>query len=135
MQIDFDEKNKKINIRDDLKSQYLLIKVTLFILLGNALIILATAVNSGFGLFDFIWILLGIMAIYVLYILFVKKTANSELFVSEINCLNIVQKRNSTHFSLELKNGKERNLAVFSNDEDEKRLIQLCNKAGIKKKK
>lgn len=133
MQIDFNEQTKKLTIKDDLKTQYLLIKITMFVLFSNAAIIVFTASTSGFGTLDYLWVILGLLAIFVLYTLIFKRSAINELYVSEIAYLKIKNIRNKSHFSLKLTNGKERNLAVFSNDQDEKRLIQLINKAGIQK--
>lgn len=133
MQIDYNEKSKKLYIKDDLKTQYLLIKITMFVLLSNAIIILLTASFSNFGTLDYLWIILGSVATYLLYILIVKRSTANELLVSEIEYLRIKTMQNRSQFSLQLKNGKQRNLAIFSNSKDEKQLLELCNKAGIKK--
>ena len=134
MQIDYNKKEDSLTIKDDLKSQYLLLKIMMAVILINAIIISITAVKTGFGTLDLVWLVLGLIAIYVLYNLILKKSTAQKITVKDIDYLSIKSIRNKSQFSLVLKNGKVRNLAVFSNNEDEKKLMQLCNKAGIKKK-
>lgn len=133
MQIDYNNQEKTVTIKDDLKSQYLLLKLMLLLLLANAIIFVVTASKTGFGTLDYVWIFLGLIAVVVLYNLQFKKSDAEKIPVSDIEQLTIKNIRGKSHFSLLLKNGRVRNLAVFSNDEDEKKLLQLCNKAGIKK--
>lgn len=133
MQIDYNKKEEILTIKDDLKSQYLLLKVMLLLLLANAIIFIITASRTGFGTLDYVWIFLGIIAAFVLYSLQFKKSDAQNIAVNDIEQLTIKTIRGKSHFSLLLKNGRVRNLAIFSNDDDEKKLIQLCNKAGIKK--
>jgi hypothetical protein len=133
MQIDYNNQTQTIKIKDDLKFQYQIIKAMLFLLIANAIIFIFTASKTGFGTLDYVWIVLGLISAVVLYQLYFKKSTAQEIAIKDIKQLKIRTIRGKSHYALELLNGKVRNLAVFSNDKDEKKLLQLCNKAGIKK--
>lgn len=134
MQIEYNSQQKSISIKDGLKNQYLMLKAMMGILIANAIIIGATALKTGFGTLDYVWAILGLIAAYTLYNLIFKKSTQQEIATKDIDHLRIRNIRGKSHFSLLLKNGKIRNLAVFSNDKEEQRMIQLFNKAGVKKK-
>jgi hypothetical protein len=133
MQIEYNKQQETLIIKDGLKLQYLLIKIMMAVLLVNSIIIVVTALKTGFGTLDYLWILFGLIALYSLYNLIIKKSTVSEIPIKEIEHLKIRNLRSKTHFSLLLKNGKVRNLAVFSDDKEEQRLIQLFNKARVPK--
>lgn len=134
MQIEYNKAQQKFTIKDGLKTQYMMVKAMMGILLVNAIIIFVTAYKTGFGSLDYVWVLFGLIAFYTLYNLIFKKSSQQELPIKDIDCLQIRNIRSKSHFSLLLKNGKVRNLGVFSNDNEEQRMIQLFTKAGVKKK-
>ncbi len=134
MQIEYNKPQQKFTIKDGLKTQYMMVKAMMVILLVNAIIIFVTAYKTGFGSLDYVWVLFGLIAFYTLYNLIFKKSSQQEIAIKDIDCLQIRNIRGKSHFSLLLKNGKVRNLAVFSNDKEEQRMIQLFNKAGVNKK-
>ena len=134
MQIEYNAQEKSLTINDGLKTQYLLVKAMLGILLINAVIITVIASKTGFGSLDYVWVVFGLIASYALYNLIFKKSTQQEIATKDIDHLQIRNIRGKSHFSLVLKNGKTRNLAVFSKNNGEKRMIQLFNKAGISKR-
>ena len=134
MQIEYDAQRKQLMIKDGLKTQYLMLKTMLGILLLNAVIIIVTALKTGFGSLDYVWIIFGLIASYALYNLIAKKTTQQKIDIKDIDYLKIRNLRGKRHFSLILKNGKVRNLAIFSDDKQEGKMIQLFNKAGVQKK-
>jgi len=133
MQIEYNKQQEVFIIKDGLKSQYLLVKFVMGILLANSIIILITAAKTGFGTLDYLWLVFGFIAIYTLYNLIFKKSTISEIAVKEIAYVRIRNIRDRSYFALVLKNGKVRSLAVFSDDKEEQKMIQLFNKAGIPK--
>jgi hypothetical protein len=133
MQIEYHKQQETFTIKDGLRSQYLMIKIMMVFLLVNSIVIVVTASRTGFETLDYLWVLFGFIALYSLYNLIFKKTAIGKIAVKDIAHLKVQNLRNKSHFSLVLKNGKVRNLAVFSDDKEEQRLIQLFNKAKVPK--
>lgn len=133
MQIEYNKQQETFVIEDGLKSQYLLIKIMMAILLVNSIVMMITASRTGFSTIDYLWGFFGIIASFTLYNLIFKKSTVKELHAKDIDHLKVRSIRDKSHFSLVLKNGKVRNLAVFSDDKEVQRLIQLFTKTKVRK--
>ena len=133
MQIEYNKQQETFIIQDGLKLQYLLIKIMMAVLLANAIIMIVTASKTGFSTLDYLWAVFGVVAVFTLHNLIFKKSTANQLSVKEIDHLKVRGIRDKSHFSLVLKNGKVRNLAVFSDQKEQQQLIQLFTKRRFRK--
>lgn len=133
MKIQFDEKEKSIEIKDGLKTQYLLIKMMLFITLINSILFPVFILDKRqLEWLGFIWILLGLGSMIMLIYQVMTKSKSEKLNLSEISSLTEKQVFGRTRFSLKLKNGKLRDLMEMKNESDIIETKELFKNIGIK---
>jgi glucan phosphoethanolaminetransferase (alkaline phosphatase superfamily) len=132
MNIKFNALEKSIEIKDGLKTQYLMIKIILFITLLNSILftVFVLAKKESEWL-RFIWVILGLACLIVLFYLIMKKSTSEKLKLSEINSLNEKQIFGRKRFSLKLKNGKWRDLIEMKNESNIKETKELFQNIGI----
>jgi glucan phosphoethanolaminetransferase (alkaline phosphatase superfamily) len=132
MNIKFNAIEKSIEIKDGLKTQYLMIKIILFITLLNSILftVFVLAKKESEWL-RFIWVILGLACLIVLFYLIMKKSTSEKLKLSEINSLNEKQIFGRKRFSLKLKNGKWRDLIEMKNESNIKETKELFQNIGI----
>ncbi|MDO6602459.1 hypothetical protein [Arenibacter palladensis] len=133
MKIQFDEKEKSIEIKDGLKTQYLLIKMMLFITFINSILFPVFILDKKqLEWLGFIWILLGLASMIMLIYEVMNKSTSEKLNLSEISSLTEKQVFGRTRFSLKLKNGKLRDLMEMKNESDVIETKELLKNIGIK---
>jgi glucan phosphoethanolaminetransferase (alkaline phosphatase superfamily) len=132
MNIKFNAIEKSIEIKDGLKTQYLMIKIILLITLLNSILftVFVLAKKESEWL-RFIWVILGLACLIVLFYLIMKKSTSEKLKLSEINSLNEKQIFGRKRFSLKLKNGKWRDLIEMKNESNIKETKELFQNIGI----
>ncbi|RIV68576.1 hypothetical protein [Flagellimonas aequoris] len=132
MKIKFNENEKSIEIKDGLKTQYLLMNISLiFTLINSVLFPVFVLDKKQLEWMGFIWIILGIFSIVILIYQLLKKTASEKLNLSDISSLTEKQVFGRKRFSLKLKNGKLRDLMEMKNESDIKETKELFKNIGI----
>ena len=132
MRIKFNETKKSIEIKDGLKKQYLLMKISLiFTLINSVLFPVFISDKIQLEWVGFIWIILGILTIILLTYQIFKKTASEKLKISEISSLTEKHFFGRKRFSIKLKNGKLRDLLEIKNESDIKETKELFESIGI----
>lgn len=102
--------NKSIYIDDDHNSYMFLQKFLMVIILANSLLNLLNIFENRIRIQSVVWILMGVLSIYNLYIYFFKITMKDELPISQISHLTKRTFFRTNHYSIVLKNGKKRSL-------------------------
>ena len=132
MRIIFNEKEKSIEIKDGLKTQYLLIKIILiFTLINSILFPLFVLEKKQLEWMGFIWIILGLASMIMLIYQIMKKSTSEKLNLSEISSLTETQIFGRKRFSLKLKNGKLRDLMEMKKESDIIETKELFKNIGI----
>ena len=132
MKIKFNENEKSIEIKDGLKMQYSLMKISLiFTLINSVLFPVFVLDKKQMEWMGFIWVILGIFSIVMLIYQLLKKSASEKLNLSEISSLTEKQVFGRKRFSLKLKNGKLRDLMEIKNESDIKETKELFKNIGI----
>lgn len=129
MKINYNTEEKKIEIKDGLKTQYLLIKLVLILNLGVAILNLY-AVNEWGGM-EIFWVVLGISSLLLLYLFIFKKSTANNIPVDSISRLNKKSVLGRNVFSIQLENGKKRDLTEISTQEEFNQLKTLFSNIGI----
>jgi hypothetical protein len=132
MKIKFNENEKSIEIKDGLKMQYLLMKISLICTLINSVIFPVFVLDKKqMEWLGFIWIILGIFSIVMLIYQLLKKSASEKLNLYDISSLTEKQVFGRKRFSLKLKNGKLRDLMEMKNESDIIETKELFKNIGI----
>ncbi len=132
LKIKYNEKEKSIEIKDGLKTQYLLIKMMLiFTLINSILFLLFVLEKKQLEWMGFIWIILGLASMIMLIYQIMKKSTSEKLNLSEISSLIEKQIFGRKRFSLKLKNGKLRDLMEMKNESDIMETKKLFKNIGI----
>ena len=133
MKIKFNEKEKSIEIKDGLKTQYLMLKIMLIITLINSILFPVFLLDKKqLEWMGFIWIILGLASLIMLIYQIMKKSTSEKLNLSEISSLTEKQVFGRKKFSLKLKDGKLRDLMEMKNESDIKETKELFKNIGIK---
>jgi len=132
MKIKFNENENSIEIKDGLKTQHLLIKMSLIFTLINSILSPVFLMDKKqLKWMGFIWIILGLASIIMLIYQILKKSASEKLNLTEIISLTEKQVFGRKRFSLKLKNGKLRDLIELKNESDIIKTKKLFNNIGI----
>ena len=132
MKITFNENEKSIDIKDGLKKQFLLLKISLVFTLANSVLFPVFVLNKKqFEWMGFIWILLGVFIIVLITYQLLKKTASESLKLSDISSLNEKQFFGRKMLRLKLKNGKSRDLIGVKSQKDISEIKEFFNTIGI----
>jgi hypothetical protein len=133
MKIKFNEKEKSIEIKDKLKSHYLLIKMTLIFTIVNSILFPVFVLEKiQLEWMGFIWIVIGLTSMLILIYQILKKSTSKKLNLSQISSLTEKQVFGRKRFSLKLKNGKLRDLMEMKNQSDIMETKELFKNIGIK---
>ncbi|MFZ0489693.1 MAG: hypothetical protein WBV11_15635 [Salegentibacter sp.] len=133
MRINFNKNENSIEIKDGLKTQYLLIKMSLIFTLVNSVLFPVFVLDKKqLEWMGFIWIILGVASMGILIYQILKKTASEKLNLSEISSLTEKQVFGRRRFSLKLKNGKFRDLMEMKKESDIIKVKNLFKNIGIK---
>jgi glucan phosphoethanolaminetransferase (alkaline phosphatase superfamily) len=132
MKIKFNDIEKSIEIKDGLKTQYLMIKMMIIITLLNSILFPVFVLDKKEPEWlRFTWVILGLTCLIMLIYLVMKKSTSEKLILSEINSLTEKQIFGRKRFSLKLKNGKMRDLIEMKNELDIKETKELFQNIGI----
>lgn len=132
MKINFNEYDQSIEIKDGLKSQYFLIKISLIFTVINSFLFPVFVLNKKqLEWMGFIWIITGLVSIVILIYQILKKSASEKLNLSEISSLTEKQVFGRKRFSLKLTNGKLRDLLEIKKESDIREVKKLFNRIGI----
>jgi predicted ferric reductase len=131
MDINFNQKDKTIDIKDGLKSQYFMIKALMILNLVNALLNVSYISEDGIGFMQIIWLILGIVSIVVLYFYFFKKSSQEKIEIKTIERLTEKTVFGSKRLSLKLSNGKSRDLAYLKTSEEISKVKKMLSKIGV----
>jgi|26BtaG_2_1085354.scaffolds.fasta_scaffold01695_2 hypothetical protein len=132
MKITFNENEKSIEIKDGLKTQFLLLKISLGFVLANSVLFPVFVLDKKqFEWMGFIWILLGLVIIVLIAYQLLKKTASEKLKLSDISSLNEKQFFGRKMLRLKLKNGKTRDLIDVKSQKDISEIKAFFNTIGI----
>lgn len=131
MQIEVNERDNSLIIKDDLKSQYLLIKLVLILALANSTINLLLTTPKNYSFLSYIWIFMGIVSGIALTYFLLKKSAATHIKVEEIEALREKAVLGRSRFSLLLKNGKIRDLLTSGDPKETKNIKSLFTQLKI----
>jgi FtsH-binding integral membrane protein len=132
MKINFNDKEKSIEIKDGLKTQYLMIKIMLIFTFINSILFPVFVLDKKqLEWMGFIWIILGLASVIMLIYQIKKKSTSEKLNLSEISSLTEKQFFGRKRFSLKLKNGKLRDLMEMKNESDIIETKELFKNIGI----
>ncbi len=113
MRIAYNEADKTIEIKDDLKKQYFGIFALIVLNLLNALLRLITLMETDLGIVEIIWFAVGTASLVSLYFILFKKSTAEKIKVDEIKRLKQKSVFGRDRYSLVLTNGKRRDLMKF----------------------
>ena len=131
MDINYNQKDETIDIKDGLKSQYFMIKALMILNLVNALLNVSYISDDGIGFMQIIWLILGIVSIVVLYFYFFKKSSQEKIEIKTIERLTEKTVFGSKRLSLKLTNGKSRDLAYLKTSEEISKVKKMLSKIGV----
>ena len=132
MKIKFNDIEKSIEIKDGLKTQYLMIKMMMIITLLNSILFPVFVLDKKESEWlRFTWVILGLTCLIMFIYLVMKKSTSEKLNLSQINSLTEKQIFGRKRFSLKLKNGKMRDLIEMKNELDIKETKELFQNIGI----
>ncbi|PIB30324.1 hypothetical protein BFP78_14870 [Gaetbulibacter sp. 5U11] len=131
MQLNYNEKNKTIEIKDGLKSQYFMIKALMILNLINAILNVSYISEDGIGFMQIIWLILGIVSIVVLYFFIFKKSSQKNIQINTIERLTEKTVFGSKRLSLKLINGKSRDLGYLKTTAEISKTKKLLTKIGV----
>ena len=132
MKIKFNDIEKSIEIKDGLKTQYLMIKMMMIITLLNSILFPVFVLDKKESEWlRFTWVISGLTCLIMLIYLVMKKSTSEKLNLSQINSLTEKQIFGRKRFSLKLKNGKMRDLIEIKNELDIKETKELFQNIGI----
>jgi len=132
MKINYNEREKTIEIKDGLKNQYVVIYLGLIFTFVNSVIQTLMLDKKQMQWIAFIWIILGILSIVLLTYQILKKTASEKLNLSEISSLVEKDFFGRKRISLKLKNGKLRDLMEMKKQSDLIQTKELFKNIGVK---
>lgn len=131
MKINYNVTENSIEINDDIKNHYLILKIVMTLNLINAIIRLTRLSKIEFGIEEYFWCSIGIISLFVLYFYHFNVSSAEIIKVDEIKQLNEKNIFGNKKFSLELKNGKKRNLRNFKSENEIEELRFFLTKNGI----
>lgn len=100
MKIEYNEIEKSIEIKDNLKTHYFLMRVIMVLNLISAIVNLVNANETGFGFFKILWVFIGVIALIALYIFVVKKSTLEKIPIKKIKKLKEKSVFGKKHFAL-----------------------------------
>lgn len=132
MKIKYNEIEKSIEIKDGLKSQYFIMKFLIVVSLINAILNLYNVSETGWGFLQILWLIFGIVFIVFLHYFIMKKSTLEKIPIKKIKKLKEKSVFGRKSFSLELINGKSRDLAALKTQTEFNELRKLFDEIGMK---
>ena len=131
MHLTYNENDQALEIHDDLRTQYLIYKGLLLLILSNALIRIYNRPEEPVSSIQTIWAILGIISILILCFFLFRKSAAEKIELKDIKRLKVYSLFGRKRCVFELKNGKYRKLSTLQSDQDFDHLLHLCARIGI----
>ncbi|ADV47574.1 hypothetical protein Celal_0231 [Cellulophaga algicola DSM 14237] len=131
MKIKYIAQEKSIEINDGLKTSYLIIGFLMLLNIFNAVINLYKIKDGELNMIGYIWIFVGAISIGAVVYVLLKKTTLKKIPLDQIKRLKEKQILGRKRFSLELQNGKLRDLIKLGTQSDIKELKKMFNDIGI----
>ncbi|MFV8226130.1 hypothetical protein [Christiangramia aquimixticola] len=131
MKIKYNEAEKIIEIQDKLNGHYFILKFLMILNLTTALYILHDIHKTGLGVIKMIWVFVGTVSLIVLYFLIFKKSTPNKIPIEKIDHLKQRTIFVRKIISLELNNGKSRDLNEIKTKTQIKELKEMFSEIGI----
>ena len=131
MKIKYNEIEKSIEINDNLKFHYLVMKSIMILNIINAGLNLFLIREVEFGIKEIIWLFLGIISFVILYNFIFIKTTLEVIPIDNIKVLKEKSFFGRKQFFIELNNGRKRYLNELKTQEEYLELKKLFTKIGI----
>lgn len=123
MNITFNESEKAVEIKDNLKSNQTIILIVLLLNIFNVIVRLIGKDVLRYEFRDYSFALIGLGSLVAIYIQIVKKSTVQKIKLEDIDSFNEKPFFFRKHVFLRLKNGKSRDLGIYK--KDHKDLIQI----------
>lgn len=131
MDIRYNEIEKSIEIKDELYTHYLLLKVVMLLNLISSTIFLFNNYTTEIGFRNVLFFVIIIISIVALYIFFFKKSTSDNIPIQNIIKLNHKTMFGKQHFFLLLSNGKKRDLNMVKTQDHIIELKKMFSEIGI----
>ncbi|WP_179321143.1 hypothetical protein [Winogradskyella helgolandensis] len=131
MKIKYNELDKSLEIKDELRNHYLLIKIVLILNLISSVFQLIDTNKTGIGFVEIIFFIVGISSLIILCIFIFKKDTSEKIPIEKIVRLNEKSIFGKKQFSLKLKNGKKRDLTELKSETEFNELKKMFSEIGI----
>lgn len=132
MTINYNEADKSIEITDGIKTYSVLMKLSMSLTLLNAILNLYDVYKkTGLGFTEIVWIILGIASILILFRLVYKKSTLEKIPVNKIERIKEKSVFGRRRFSIQLKNGKNRDLNEIKTQSEFNELKKMFSALGI----
>ncbi|MEE3148601.1 MAG: hypothetical protein VX319_11035 [Bacteroidota bacterium] len=131
MTINYNQTDKSIEITDGIKTYSVLMKLSMSLTLLNAILNLYDVYKTGLGFIEIAWIILGIASILILFRLFYKKSTLEKIPVDKIERIKEKSVFGRRRFSIQLKNGKNRDLNEIKTQSEFNKLKKMFSAIGI----
>ena len=131
MKVKYNELEKTIEIKDDLKFHYFVMKLIMILNLINAALNLFLIREAEFEIKEIIWLFLGIISFVILYNFIFIKTTLEVIPLDNIKELKEKSFFGRKQYFIELNNGRKRYLNELKTQEEYLELKKLFSKIGI----
>tara|TARA_R110002049_G_scaffold74799_2_gene192597 strand:- start:7599 stop:8003 length:405 start_codon:yes stop_codon:yes gene_type:complete len=131
MKVKYNEQEKTIEINDALQTSYSILGILMLINIFNAGLNLYKMDDGQLEMIGYIWILVVALSLGVLAYGLLKKTADNKIPLNQIKRLKEKQVLGRKRFSLELKNGKLRDLTKLNSQSEINELKRIFTDIGI----
>lgn len=131
MKVKYNEQEKSIEINDGLKTSYLILGILMLLNIFNAGLNLYNINDGQLDMTGYTWIFVGVLSIAVLIFVLLQKTTLEKIPLNQIKRLKEKQILGRKRFSLELQNGKLRDLTKFNTQSDITELKKMFSDIGI----
>lgn len=131
MKIKYNETDKSIEIKDGMKTHYFVMKLLMSLNLINAILNLYDVNKTGFGFIEIVWLILGIASIIILFLFVYKKSTSEKIPVDKIERIKEKSVFGRRKFSIQLKDGKNRDLNEIKTQSEFNELKKMFSEIGI----
>jgi hypothetical protein len=131
MKVKYNVQEKTIEINDGLKTSYFALRILMLLNIFTAGLNLYNQNDGQLNMFGYFWIFIGVLSLGTLAYLLLKKTTLKKIPLKQIKRLKEKQILGKKRFSLELKNGKLRELTKLNKQSDINELKRMFSVIGI----
>jgi hypothetical protein len=132
MKIKYNENEHVIEVNDDTKTHYFLMKTIMILNLANSILRLLDLKKNGMGILELFWLILGITSLVALYFYFYKNSTLEKIPIESIKQLKEKKILGRNSYAIELISGKNRVLRELKTPEEYKELQKLFSEIGIR---